>query len=230
MLGHRRKHDRVRAALSDQQRNLEGSQDVVAVDLTRGASYPYMLLIIRADVEIGRGDFDTARAHLEGASATLRKDRGLGLYDAYLAELALWERRWAGADEAVDDGLARARSSATAQIRVQLCAKGLRAQAELAALARARRDGGALRDRLGRARELFTIARRAAAEASVITPNAEAVMCSPEPSMNAPAMAPDRKRGRTRQRPGNGSNARRSPLTAAGARQKRSWPTARPGQ
>jgi DNA-binding CsgD family transcriptional regulator/tetratricopeptide (TPR) repeat protein len=137
------------------------------------ASYPYMLLIIRADVEIGRGDFDAARAHLEAASATLRKDRGLGLYDGYLAELALWERRWAGADEAVDDGLARARSSEAAQIRVQLCAKGLRAQAELAALSRARRDAGAVRDRLGRARELLTIARRAAAEASVITPHAE---------------------------------------------------------
>ena len=137
------------------------------------ASYPYMLFIIRADVEIGRGDFDAARAHLEAASATLRKDRGLGLYDAYLAELALWERRWADADEAVDDGLAQARSSEAAQIRVQLCAKGLRVQAELAALARARRDGGALRDRLGRARELLNIARRAAAEASVITPNAE---------------------------------------------------------
>ena len=59
-----------------------------------------------------------------------------------------------------------------AQIRVQLCAKGLRAQAELTALARARRDPNALRDRLARARKLITIARRAAAEASAITPNA----------------------------------------------------------
>ena len=102
-------------------------------------SYPYMLLIIRADVEIGRGDFDAARAHLETASATLREDRGLGLYDAYLAELALWERRWADADAAVDNALAQARSTEAAQIRVQLCAKGLRTQAELAVLARARR-------------------------------------------------------------------------------------------
>ncbi len=136
------------------------------------ANYPYMLLIIRADVEIGRGDFDAARAHLQAASATLRKDRGLGLYDAYLAELALWERRLADADEAVGNGLALARLSETAQIRVQLCAKGLRIQAELAALARARRDADALRDRLDHARKLLTIARRAAAEASAITPNA----------------------------------------------------------
>ena len=136
------------------------------------SSFPHMLLILRADLEIGRGDFDAARAHLEAARATLREDRALGLYDAYLAELALWERRWTDADEAVRDGLARARPREAAQIRVWLCAKGLRAQAELAALARARRDADAVRDRLGRARKLLAAARRAAAEASAVTPNA----------------------------------------------------------
>ena len=131
-----------------------------------------MALIIRADVEIGRGHFDAARAHLEAARATLREDRGLGVYDGYRAELALWERRWADAARAIDDGLTQAQSEEAAQIRVQLCAKGLRAQAELAALARARRDERALRARLDRARELLTAAGRAAAEASPITPNA----------------------------------------------------------
>ena len=71
-------------------------------------------------------------------------------YDAFVAELALWERRWTDADEAVREGLARARSRDAAQIRVWLCAKGLRAQAELAALARARRDADAVRHWLGR--------------------------------------------------------------------------------
>jgi DNA-binding CsgD family transcriptional regulator len=97
----------------------------------------------------------------------------LGLYDGYLADLALWERRWTDADAAIEEGLTRARHRKAAQIRVQLCAKGLRAQAELAALARARRDADALRDRLGRARKLVTVARRAAAEASAITPNTD---------------------------------------------------------
>ena len=137
------------------------------------SSFPYWLLILRADVEIGRGDFDAARAHLEAASTTLPEDRVLGLYDGYLADLALWERRWTDADAAIQDGLAQARHRDAAQIRVQLCAKGLRAQAELAALARARRDADALRDRLGRARKLLTAARRAAGEASAITPNAD---------------------------------------------------------
>jgi DNA-binding CsgD family transcriptional regulator/tetratricopeptide (TPR) repeat protein len=137
------------------------------------SSFPHWLLILRAAVEIGRGEFDAARAHLDAAGATLRDDRMLGLYDGYLADLALWERRWTDADTAVDAGLAQARHREAAQIRVQLCAKGLRAQAELAALARARRDANGLRDRLGRARKLLTVARRAAAEASAITPNVD---------------------------------------------------------
>ena len=136
------------------------------------ANFPYMLLMLRADLELGRGDFDAARAHLEAALATLREDRGQGIYDVYLAELALWERRWTEADQAVRDGLARARSRQAAQLRVWFCAKGLRAQAELAALARARRDDDAVHDRLGRARKLLATARRAADEAAEITPNA----------------------------------------------------------
>src|SRR4029077_17360219 len=139
---------------------------------TLSASYPYMALIIRADVEIGRGQFDAARAHLDAARVTLREDRGLGVYDAYRAELALWERRWADAAQAIDQGLTQARSQEAAQIRVQLCAKGLRAQAELTALARARRDEGALRSRLERARDLLPVAPRAASDAAPITPNA----------------------------------------------------------
>jgi DNA-binding CsgD family transcriptional regulator/tetratricopeptide (TPR) repeat protein len=136
------------------------------------ANFPYMLLMLRADLELGRGDFEAARAHLEAALATLREDRGQGIYDVFLAELALWERRWAEADQAVRDGLARARSPQAAQLRVWFCAKGLRAQAELAALARARRDAAAVRSWLARAGKLIAVARRAAAEASAVTPNA----------------------------------------------------------
>ena len=63
--------------------------------------------------------FDAARAHLEAASATLREDRVLGLYDAYLADLALWERRWTDADAAIrgrvwlEHAIARLRRSAS---------------------------------------------------------------------------------------------------------------------
>ena len=71
-------------------------------------SFRHWLLVIRASVEIGRGEFDAARAHLDGAGDAVRED-GVGLYDAYVAELALWERRWTDAEAAVEAGLARAR-------------------------------------------------------------------------------------------------------------------------
>jgi DNA-binding CsgD family transcriptional regulator/tetratricopeptide (TPR) repeat protein len=138
------------------------------------SSFSHWLLTIRADVEIGRGEFGAARAHLEGASDTLPEDHVLGLHDAHLAELALWERRWTDANAAIQDGLARARRREAAPIRVQMCAKGLRAQAELTALARARQDADAVRNWLTRAHELITAARRAATEASALTPNAGA--------------------------------------------------------
>jgi tetratricopeptide (TPR) repeat protein len=72
------------------------------------ANYPYMLLMNRAALELGRGDFASAKAHLDAALPSLREDRGQGIYDVYLAELALWERRWVDADAHVDAALARA--------------------------------------------------------------------------------------------------------------------------
>jgi DNA-binding CsgD family transcriptional regulator len=135
------------------------------------ASFHHYLLLVRADLEIGRGDFEAAHTHLEDARATLREDRGLGNYLLSVAELALWEQRWTEADQAVCDGLAGACSHA-AQVRVWFSAKGLRAHAELAALARARRDADAVNHWLAQARRLIAIARRAAADAAEITPNA----------------------------------------------------------
>jgi DNA-binding CsgD family transcriptional regulator len=136
------------------------------------ANFPYMLLMLRADLELGRGDFAAAGAHLDAAGATMREDRGQGIYDVFLAELALWERRWSAADQAVRDALDGARSAQAGQLRVWFCAKGLRAQAELAALARARRDAMAADSWLARAGERLAVARRAAAEAEAVTPNA----------------------------------------------------------
>jgi len=136
------------------------------------SSFPDSLFIARALVDIGRGDLDAARAHLDAANTTLREDRGLGLYDGWVAELALWERRWTEADEAVRLGLTLAQRREAAHIRVWLCAVGLRAHAELAALARARRDTNATDTWLAQASELVTVARRAAGEASTVTPNA----------------------------------------------------------
>jgi DNA-binding SARP family transcriptional activator/pimeloyl-ACP methyl ester carboxylesterase len=123
------------------------------------ANWPHNPLVSRAELEAGRGDFDAARTHLEAALASVREDeRGLRTYEPVAAELALWERRWADADAAVRDALPRTRARDVALYRVRLCAQGLRAQAELGDL--------------DRARELVADARQAAAEAAQVTPNA----------------------------------------------------------
>ncbi|HEV8460609.1 MAG TPA: LuxR C-terminal-related transcriptional regulator, partial [Gaiellaceae bacterium] len=131
-------------------------------------SFPDALLILRALLETGRGEFDAAHVHFDAASETTRPDRGHGLLDGWIAELALWERRWEDAAASVTEGLGQASGSGAAHIRVFVSATGLRAQAELAALARARRDTDDLHGRLDRARKLLATARRAAA--SSITP------------------------------------------------------------
>jgi class 3 adenylate cyclase/tetratricopeptide (TPR) repeat protein len=121
------------------------------------ANWPHHVLVVCAELEIGRGRFDDAREHLEVALATVREDvRGSWPYDFVAIELALWERRWTDAERSVHDALKRARSNDSALVRVQLCAQGLRAQAEL-----------------GRpTQKLLATARRAATQAEVVTPNA----------------------------------------------------------
>ena len=140
-----------------------------------GAQWPNQRLVGRAALDIGRGDFDRARADLQVALATVHDDkRDLPAFDLTRVELALWERQWDDAERAVGDGLRRLPAQEAAFLRVRLCAQGLRAQAELAALARARRDSDALTDRLQRARQLLTAAREAATEAAPVAPTAAA--------------------------------------------------------
>jgi DNA-binding CsgD family transcriptional regulator/tetratricopeptide (TPR) repeat protein len=139
------------------------------------AAWPTQRLVQRATLDIGRGDFDRAHADLHAAAATVHDDRrGLAAFDIARAELALWERRWDDAERAIGDGKRRLPAQEAALLRVRLCAQGLRAQAELAALARARRDGQALTDRLQRAGQLLTAAHASATEAAAVTPTAAA--------------------------------------------------------
>ena len=72
------------------------------------ASFPYMNPLLRADLETGRGDFDSARAHLDSARETMRADHGFGIFEACVAELALWERRWTDAHRLLQEARARA--------------------------------------------------------------------------------------------------------------------------
>jgi hypothetical protein len=139
-------------------------------------SWSHVRYLDRAALEIGRGDFDDARSHLETARARVAPalSHGDEGYDLLDAELALWERRWTDAEAIVRRGLARAGSRDAAYIRAQLAAQALRAQAELAAIARAGRNGDDLRELLGRAQKQLDVARCAAEEAVDVTPYAAA--------------------------------------------------------
>jgi tetratricopeptide (TPR) repeat protein len=157
-----------------------------------GSQWPHQRLVARATLDIGRGAFDRAHAGLQAALATVGEDkRGQAAFDITRAELALWERRWDEAEQAAADGLRRLPAQETAFLRVPLCARGLRAQAELAALARARRDRGALTDRLDRARRLLATAREAAAEAAAVTPTAAAWRAVAEAEYDRARAEPD---------------------------------------
>jgi DNA-binding CsgD family transcriptional regulator len=138
-------------------------------------NWPHCRLLSRAELDIGRGAFADAHAHLDVSLATVREDgRATMRYDLVVAELALWEHRWADAAGVVRDALTRAGADDAALVRVQLCAHGLRAAAEVAALARARHDDGALRLQVAEARTLLATARRAAEQAAAVTPSAAA--------------------------------------------------------
>ena len=136
------------------------------------ASFPYMNPLLRADLETWRGDFDSARAHLDAARETMRADHGFGIFEAGVAELALWERRWTDAHRLLQEARARAGSDETALLRVWFCAKALWAQAELTALARDCHDAVATRRWTVMAQQVITDARRTAAIALRVTPNA----------------------------------------------------------
>jgi DNA-binding NarL/FixJ family response regulator len=122
-------------------------------------SFEHVLLAVRADLESGRGDFKAARGHLEAARTATRQSPDLTMLCGCAAGLALWQRRWSVADEAVGEGLAGTGAHESPHLTVWLCALGLRAAAELAALARARRDPDALTAALDRATALLAAAR-----------------------------------------------------------------------
>jgi tetratricopeptide (TPR) repeat protein len=192
--------------------------DRVGTDAIRagGSQWPNQRLVVRATLDAGRGDFDRARADLQAALATVHEDkRGRPAFDMARAELALWERRWDDAERAVGEGLRRLPAQEAARLRVRLCAQGLRAQAELAAVARARRDRDGLADRLGRALELLDAARGAAVEAAAVTPTAAAWRARPRPTPPSRPGPPTPPRG--------GWARGRSRTRSSGWRSARGW-------
>jgi DNA-binding CsgD family transcriptional regulator len=192
------------------------------------SSFPYWLLTMRAVVETGRGDYDAARAHLKDARATLREDRVHGLYDACLAELALWERRWTDADAAIQNGMAQACQRGAAHTASR-CAP--RDCAHRRSWRRSRAPAGTPAPSItGSPRRgsssPWPAARPRRPQRSRRTP--EGGWPWPRPSISGPAARRCRSRGHRQQRPGSGSSARRWWRTVIGARPKRSSQQAPP--
>jgi DNA-binding CsgD family transcriptional regulator len=115
--------------------------------LERMSSQGMLLLLTHIRISVARGHDETARDDLvrlkavqEHAPSTDRDGRA----SVPTAELALWRARPAEARVAVDEGLALAGHGQLDVSQVALLLLGLRAEADLAELARARRDTEAL--------------------------------------------------------------------------------------
>ena len=105
----------------------------------RGSPLPATIV---AMLEIGRGEFQAAEAHLEAA-----KDRSLGgeteearLYCEHVAELRAWQGRPEEAQAAVVEGLDRLAGTGEERCSGRLLCLGMRTAADMAERARARHD------------------------------------------------------------------------------------------
>src|SRR5262249_61709435 len=93
-----------------------------------------------------------------------------GAFDAIRAAHAFWDGRPGDAVAAVEDGLTLVDQPDASLLRAQLCAVGLRVQAELAAHARARGAAGELASALEQADALLARAAQAAVESARVSP------------------------------------------------------------
>ena len=130
------------------------------------------LHIVRAELALGRGELEEARRHLESAAPVALEPQATAVYACLQADLALWEGRPEEAASALDDVL-RGDASAAVEIRgARVCALALRAEAELAQLAAVRRDTAGVEEARQRAKRLVERARRSAAAAAAVMPDA----------------------------------------------------------
>jgi DNA-binding CsgD family transcriptional regulator/tetratricopeptide (TPR) repeat protein len=139
-----------------------------------GTFWAYHPHLQRAQLAIGRGEPAAARAHLEAGARGAREPSSAAVYRCLVAELALLEGRPEAATAAVEEGLDAAAATGTDFLATRLCALGLRAEAERAQLAAARRDTSAVAAARQRAAGLAAEARRSASAGAAVTRDAAA--------------------------------------------------------
>jgi tetratricopeptide (TPR) repeat protein len=179
---------------------------------------------IVAMLEIGRGEFEAAEAHLEAA-----KDRSLGgdteearLYCELVAELRVWQGRLEEAQAAVVTGLDRLAGTGEQRCSGRLLWLGMRVEADRAEQARARREAREIDDAVRTADAL-------AARAVAMTPNPLAHGATPVLASGVVAAVfdgersrlaghPDPAGGTRRPRPGRPLAGPTRPPTPSGAR------------
>lgn len=185
------------------------------------------ILIVRSAVETGRGELDAARAHLEAASTTRREDHLFGLYDSYLGELPLWERRWTDA-EAVITTASLTPVRRRPQRSAPSCApKGYapKPSSQRSPASAETTSSCATEPRASGSYSAPPVGRPPRHRRQHQRPPRGS--CSPRPNISGPAPRPARGHGRKQPRIGTDSNGRPSRRTAGG-KPKRSRNPARP--
>jgi DNA-binding CsgD family transcriptional regulator/tetratricopeptide (TPR) repeat protein len=133
-----------------------GAEETLATALRSGGLFWFEGCHARqAHVAIGRGEFDAARRHLDGASPAAFSPADGPLYFIQVAELALWQADPTAAGAAVDRGRDLADLCDVCIYRSRLCALGLRAEADRVQLAAARGDAAVVEEARQRAGRLL---------------------------------------------------------------------------
>jgi DNA-binding CsgD family transcriptional regulator len=140
---------------------------------------PFPLLLAAAMVEVGRGEFQAAEAHLAAI-----KDRSLAgvadlarEYTVLVAELRLWQGRLEEARAAVQDALDRVAGTDEQMRSGRLLCLGLRVEADQAELGRARHDPDEVHTAV---RAANALASRAAAMApNPLVPDTTTILTTP---------------------------------------------------
>ena len=145
-----------------------------------GGFRPEGVHIVRAELELGRGDLEAARRHLEAGSRATLEPQSAAAYACLLAELELWQGR-PEESAGVLEGVLRSAAPGDVETRgVRLCALALRAEVELAQLAAVRRDAAAVEEARRRAQLLVERARRSVDDAAAVMPDAAGWLATAE--------------------------------------------------